>query len=656
MKLSQKRAETLALLALVVHVLFFLFTLWISATTNSLAVHVEAWCFLGGAGIWLILLIQFHQRRLAQEESLERRQYERLRQQGQDTSVFEGVAVEGSLDIAQRRLTWIEKYLISIFAVLIAGYLLGMGYWLFNGVRTTALYVLARHEVLLASSAYMAGMALISFLFSRYAVGMSRQSEWRPLRAGGSYMLSNALGCFALAIAIVVADAGHPMVEKVAAYVLAVLMLVIGIEIVLNLILDAYRPRIVSEYRRAAYESRILGLFSEPGGILRTTAHAIDYQFGFKVSETWFYKLLERAVLPLIVLNVIILYLMSCFAVISPGNVAVREVFGRPLNVDSPCHSGLHLKWPWPIERLQTFPVEQVQILDIGFERYEGQARRRPILWSVEHWKEELPFIVASSGDNAALSPDAKDTVKDDTPAADALPETPARTDFDLLVVALTVHYRIDDVAEYGYSDDHCYRNPDELIKAVCYRHVVLFAANRDIDTLLGPGRHVTTDTLRKTIQEQLDRGRLGVKVVFVGMETVHPPIDVAADFEKVVAALQERQRLVLAARGQAGEILARAQADAEELLARAEAYRFNREVLSRATAKRFDDQLYAYNKGGEVYLWREYLNVLDQQLASMRKFVFIGDNIDRWIYEMDLKEKLQPDLFEGLDIEENQQ
>jgi hypothetical protein len=34
-----------------------------------------------------------------------------------------------------------------------------------------------------------------------------------------------------------------------------------------------------------------------------------------------------------------------------------------------------------------------------------------------------------------------------------------------------------------------------------------------------------------------------------------------------------------------------------------------------------------------------------------MRKYVFASKNVDSWVYEVDLKEKLEPDLFEGLGV-----
>ena len=295
MNLSPRRAEIVSLWAFIIQGLFFFLILLVSSQgfSNSRAVEVEAWHFLGGSIIWLILLLQFRQRRLAQEEKLDADQYQRLRSEGKDTSVFESSMIEGTLQLAQRRLLWLEKYLIAIFSFLSAGYLLGVGIWQMLVLRSVAEPELAGHDSLLGAAAVLASIALVSFLFSRYAVGLSRQPQWRPLRAGGSYLLGNALACFVLAIVLLVADAGYLMAERATGFVLVVLLLAIGAESILNLILDYYRPRLKDRYHRTAYESRLLGLFSEPGGLLDTAAHAIDYQFGFKVSETWFYILLD---------------------------------------------------------------------------------------------------------------------------------------------------------------------------------------------------------------------------------------------------------------------------------------------------------------------------------------------------------------------------
>ena len=649
MNVSPRRAETVSLWAFIIQGIFFFLILLVSSQgfSNSLAVRVEAWHFLGGSIIWLILLLQFRQRRLAQEEQLDAEQYQRLRSEGKDTSVFESSMIEGTLHLAQRRLLWLEKYLIGIFSFLSAGYLIGVGLWQFLVLKSASEPELADHETLLGAAAGLACIALVSFLFSRYAVGMSRQPQWRPLRAGGSYLLGNALACFVLAIVLLVSDAGYLMAERATAFVLVVLLLAIGAETIGNLILDAYRPRIKDRYHRTAYESRLLGLFSEPGGLLHTAAHAIDYQFGFKVSETWFYKLLERAILPLIVTQVIILYLVSCIAIVEPGDQAVVERWGKPLNINQPWESGVHLKLPWPIDLVRSFPASRLQTLDVGFIREEIEEGEglAPVLWTQAHQEEEFPLLVAAASIETGLAN-----------LAEASDSESVRNDCDLLNVGLTIHYRISDLAQYGYGPDRCYKDPQVFLEAICYRAALHYAARSDVASLLGPGRHKTTQTLHQSIQQKVNEEQMGIEIVFVGLIGVHPPIEVAGEYEKVVAAVQQKQARVLNAIGEEYEILASAQSESEVMLVKARAEAASRSWLAQSQADRFAHQVVAYEKGGPVYFWREYLSVLDEFLPKMRKYFFASSNVDRLVYELDLREQLKPDLFEGLDLPETAQ
>ncbi len=663
MKLSPRRAEVLSLLAFFLQIGLFFLTFLIGHFTGSVAAKVEAWHFLGGSIVWLLLILQFHQQRLAQEEKLDAEQYQRLQRQGKDTSVFEGMAVEDQMHLAVRRLRWLEKYLIPVFGALLAIYLLGISYVAYRTVKAPGSGLVGNSNLVLQSAAFLVGFALISFLFSRYAVGMSQQRVWRPIRAGGSYLLSNALACFALAIILVFANAGYLLAERVMAYVLIAILIAIGAETVLNLILDAYRPRIKGFYRRAPFESRLLGLFSEPGGILRTAAHAIDYQFGFKVSETWFYKLLERAVVPLLIFWLFTLYLLSGLSVVPPGNVGVLERWGKPLNIldtddGSPrfLESGLHLKFPWPIDYIRTFPVEQVQAIDIGFERMPENERpktteqrdRSPILWTVEHWKNEYPFMVAVAQDRPDQTLQAGLTV--------TTSDRSGYNIFDMLVVPLTVHYRIADVVKYGYGPRQAYADPQDLLRCICANEALQYCAQNDIESLMGPGRDQTTQTLKKAIQAQVDHYQLGVEIVFAGLETIHPPVEVAKAFEDVVAALQQKQVLVLSAKGQADRIVNAALGQSATIQAEAQSYRYERAKLAHADAQRFAQQQQAFQKGKDVYLWREFLTVLDDTLPAMRKYVMAAPDVSKWIYQVDLKEKLQPDLLEGLELETPQE
>ena len=157
-------------------------------------------------------------------------------------------------------------------------------------------------------------------------------------------------------------------------------------------------------------------------------------------------------------------------------------------------------------------------------------------------------------------------------------------------------------------------------------------------------------------IQRKVDDEKMGIEIVFVGLVGVHPLIDVAEEYEKVVAAVQVKQTRILNAIGTEYEILESARGESEVMRIEAEAKAKSRSRLAKSQAKQFANQMVAYEKGGQVYLWREYLSVLDEFLPQMRIYFLASSNVTRVIYDVNLEEHLKPDLFEGLDLPETEQ
>ena len=177
---------------------------------------------------------------------------------------------------------------------LIVGHFFFWPIGLFGSVTDDDLWLEINHASL--SMLVMAGVAFVSFLFSRYVGGMTREPEYQLLKSGSIYLFANALVCLLLTICLGLVSSGILVPERVLAIAVRYLLVVLGLEFLVNFVLGFYRPRVSAEVFRPAFESRLIGLVSEPGGIAKSIAEAVNYQFGFEVSTTWFYKMLERAV------------------------------------------------------------------------------------------------------------------------------------------------------------------------------------------------------------------------------------------------------------------------------------------------------------------------------------------------------------------------
>jgi hypothetical protein len=289
MTVLSKRPVYVALVALILSVIFFGIVFILGKWSDSIAILAVGWLLLSVALIWLVLCLQFYQRALAEQEKLDISQ---LARDKEASTIFQASSERAGLfAVAQRRLQIFDKWFVPIFSALIAIYQISIGSYL---LRTVARGAESELKHPLHCGIGIMAIAFISFLISRYATGMSSQPEWKPLRAGGSSLLGVAVLCFALAVVLALEHLFNFSVAVIVmSVVIPVLVVVLGAETALNLILDRYRPRLKGRYRRSAFDSRLLGVINEPGGILRSLADAIDYQFGFKVSETWFYRLLE---------------------------------------------------------------------------------------------------------------------------------------------------------------------------------------------------------------------------------------------------------------------------------------------------------------------------------------------------------------------------
>ena len=676
MTVSSKRPENIAIVSLVLSVVFFGIAFFLGRWSGFFALSAISWLILSSALIWLVLSVQFHQRSLAEQEKLDMGQ---LVKDEKTSAIFQASGERAGLfATAQRHLQILERWFIPIFSTLIAAYEIGLGLYL---LKTVMNGLEGKPQQTLLCAIGMTAVAFMSFLISRYATGMSAQPQWKPLRAGGSTLLSIAVLCFATAIGLALSQFQIFIVLNVINWIVPILLVFIGAETALNLIFDIYRPRLKGQYSRSAFDSRLLGIINEPGGIFHSAAGAIDYQFGFKVSQTWFYKLLEKAIAPLVLFAAITLYLLSCIIVVAPNEEAIIERFGNPVSkTDKVRHvgPGLHRKWPWPIDIAYKYPTKKVMELSIGFvakEQNTDKVGYGPLLWGQQHYEEEYQLLVASK--QTGLSSDDS-----------AVP-------VGIVIAAVPVQYRVKDLYSFIYK----HKEPEKRLEAICYRELTKFATSATIEvddeadleqSLLGAGRARAKNTLTREIQKACDDADLGIEIVFLGLQGIHPPTEVAADYQEVVGAVQTKQALILEAQANKNEslsALAGSVASADELYSLAEKYQeaektnrpedfkklgieldtelqeskgdifktlresqsyaFEKATLAKAAGERFNSQLKAYRAAKEIYKKQLRLNVLEESLKNIRKYVVAADPNDKQIFIIDIQEKLTPSIYD---------
>ena len=610
----ERNTQKNGLVNLVVAVLVLVAAVAVATLVKSLA-GFAATVFLGlGA---LIAFISWFQMRLEENERLEKLELDELAR-SKGASLFE-TKDSGSFPARNAREQF-EKFVVPGFAIvlLLVAAAAAWFFWAVSGKNQVTIIPANATAALSLFSIF----ALLLFLFGRFSVTIARLEKHRLLQPGSSFLLAGAYVCALVALGIAGVEAKHPRADFWVARGLCVLLGLLAAENALTLLLEIYRPRVKGKIARPLYDSRVAGLLAQPESLFTTAAQTLDYQFGFKVSETWIFQALKKNLPAFLLIQLGVLIISSMFVFVDAGERAVVERCGKPAGVFAP---GAHFKLPWPLDKVYRFRTEQIQSFAVGYTPDEKTESAGVVLWTVAHAKEEN-FLV---GNHAAVSTD--------TNSANAKP-------VGLITVSIPVQFQITNVIDWAYKNS----NPDDLLKALANREVVRYLAGSDLNELLSQGRLAAADMLRDKIQDAANARSLGAKIVFVGLQDIHPPTanEVAATYEKVVGAEQTRLAAVLTAESAAISTNASAEARAFTLNNVAEANRLRLQTQAFARAAAFTNQIPAYQAAPSVYRQRQYLQAFDDATANARKYILLVTNTTDVII-FDLQDKIRADLLD---------
>jgi membrane protease subunit HflK len=606
------------LVNLIAAVMIFIAAFVVTCYVNSLAGQAAS-IFLGlGA---LVAFASWFQMRLEENERLEKLEIDELARAKGESALFD--AKESEVFPARRSREQFEKFFVPGFAVLLFLLQAGGAWLLWHWTGKAASGIVP--ERAMPSLSLFAIFSLLLFLLGRFSVTIARLENHRLLRPGASFLLAGAFICFFTALGVAGIKIGFPKADFLFARALCVLLGLMALEILLTLLLEIYRPRLRGKIARPLYDSRVVGLLAQPESLFTTAAQALDYQFGFKVSETWFFQLLQKNLPALLLAQLAVLLLSTCIVFVDPGEQAVLEHFGRPV---ADLNSGAHLKWPWPVDKIYRYRTDQIQTFEVGYIPDAQSESEKTILWSVAHAKE-VNFLV---GNRATATVQNQNGDTNDTLKAPPV---------SLISVSIPVQFQITNVMDWAYNN----ADQSNLLEDLATRDVVHFLAGVDLNDVMSHARLEAAQELQNQIQSDVNAHRLGAKILFVGLQDIHPPVSVAADYENVVGAIQQMIAKTNTAVADAISTNTLAGAAAFTTTNVAEATRIQLETSAWARAALFTNQIPAFEAAPSVYKQRAYFQAFADATATARKYVLLVTNTDN-VLIFDLEDKIREDLL----------
>ncbi len=471
-------------------------------------------------------------------------------------------------------------------------------------------------------------MMMVSVLAGAFFSGQSRVSEFRWLRPAGAWLITGFVAMLLVTISSICTAHNITGVDKTCSRILFWLFVVLGAEFAVNFVIEFYRPRSIAEVR-PVFESQLLSFFTEPGGVMRNIASALDYQFGFKVSGTWLYGFIERSFFPVLILWAVLFWGFTTLHEIGPDQVGVRETFGRiEKKLLTP---GVYWTLPYPFGTIQRFSCTELKSLYIG-ESVESAGKRSAapvVLWTNEHGGADDPFVVA-------VDTEGKEQNSNDSDAS-----------ISFIRMGIPIEYRIkpsfEDVYNYAYGN----ASPVKILRKIGEQAAAEYMAGTTMDELLSYGRRQAEQALAKRIQALADQNKLGIEIVRVGIMDAHPPVEkVAPAYQEVIGALEEKETEILKANAYAATVIPEAQASAMEIVEAARSYSSRIGLVAQAESERFKFQLSAYRALPGMFKLNNKLDVLTQETAAIRKYI-VGAGLNDEIYEMNFETRERLDLVD---------
>ena len=141
--------------------------------------------------------------------------------------------------------------------------------------------------------------------------------------------------------------------------------------------------------------------------------------------------------------------------------------------------------------------------------------------------------------------------------------------DENIVIVAIEVQYRINDVEKYLYN----LVNPSLSLKQAADSALRQIIGNSALDFIVTSGKEQIAIAIHEQLQDTLDSYDVGIYIAAVALKEAKVPNDVKIAFDDVIKAQEEREQLKHQAEAFANKIIPEAKGTAVQMIEEAEAY-----------------------------------------------------------------------------------
>ena len=281
-----------------------------------------------------------------------------------------------------------------------------------------------------------------------------------------------------------------------------------------------------------------------------------------------------------------LVWLATGFYRITEGQEGVVLRFGAFQNISL---SGLHWRFPTPIDSVEIVDMGKIRAVEIGYRENSRTGQT-----------SSVPF------ESLMLTADE-----------------------NIIDIKFAIQYQVKNSKDFLFN----IRDPEGTLQQVAESAIRQQVGETRMDAILSVSREQVSIAVATTMQQLLDRYQSGIIISSVNMQDAQPPEQVQAAFADAVKAREDKQRLINEAEAYRNDILPRASGEAARMVAEAEGYEASLTARAAGVASRFDKLRVAYEQAPEVTRKRLYLETMEEVMSANRKVMIEGDAGNNLLY-----------------------
>ena len=196
----------------------------------------------------------------------------------------------------------------------------------------------------------------------------------------------------------------------------------------------------------------------------------------------------------------------------------------------------------------------------------------------------------------------------------------------ELVSINLKIEYKIDKDNLKTYINSAV--EPVKILEANAYELITQRIIVTDLQTLLSTDRGAFARSFEKDLRAEIEEADIGLEIVNIIMESIHPPLEIAAKYEEVINAEIDAEKILTEANRTAEISIINANANKESAINSAKANYNSKVADATASVSEFMASVEANKSNSESYHYYKYLDALTQSYGKAN-LVLVGDGVD---------------------------